>query len=131
MNPARRHPCLSRQRQSGVIAILILFIVAVVAISFLVSSLKSSSSQTERDKITAAALAQAKAALIGYAAGVNLKSGAARPGDLPCPDTNDDGQAESSCGNATGTTGQTSSSVCAYVDDARVMQPLRRAPVTA
>ena len=97
MSTARRHPCLSRQRQIGVAAMLILFVIAVVAISFLVSSLKSSSSQTERDKITAAALAQAKAALIGFAAGVDLRSGAARPGDLPCPDTNDDGQAESSC----------------------------------
>ena len=98
------------RRQSGVIAILILFIVAVVAISFLVSSLKSSS-QTERDKVTAAALAQAKAALIGYAASVNLfgctsPSDCPRPGEIPCPDTNDDGQAEPSCGNADGTTGQ-------------------------
>ena len=76
---------------------LILFVIAVAAISFLVSSLKSSSSQTERDKITAAALAQAKEALIGFAEGVNLISSAARPGDLPCPDTDDDGQAQSSC----------------------------------
>ena len=99
------------KRQSGVIAMLILFIVAVVAISFLVSSLKSSTSQTERDKITAAALAQAKAGLIGFAASVELSgctssNNCPRPGELPCPDTNDDGQAESSCGKADGSTGQ-------------------------
>ena len=82
---------------------LILFVIAVVAISLLVNALKSSSSQTERDKITAAALAQAKAALIGFAAGVDLRSGADRPGDLPCPDTDNDGDAEGFCGNAAGT----------------------------
>ncbi len=64
-------------------------------------------SAIERDKVTAAALAQAKAALIGYAVGVNLASGSARLGDLPCPDTNDSGQIGTSCGNASGTTGQT------------------------
>ena len=47
----------------------------------------------ERDRITAAALAQAKAALIGYAAGVVLV-GPARPGDLPCPDQDNDGDAD-------------------------------------
>lgn len=67
---------------------------------------RPTSSAIERDKITAAALAQAKAALIGYAAGVSISSGG-RPGDLPCPDTNDSGSTGSSCGNAAGTTGQT------------------------
>ena len=111
MSAARPNLCPPRQRQSGVAAMLILFVIAVVAISFLVSSLKSSSSQTERDKITAAALAQAKAALIGFAASVELSgctssNNCPRPGELPCPDTNDDGQAESSCGKADGSTGQ-------------------------
>src|SRR4029453_14573189 len=48
----------------------------------------------ERDRITAAALAQAKAALIGFAAGVNLAAGASPPGDSPCPDRDDDGDAD-------------------------------------
>lgn len=47
----------------------------------------------ERDKQTEEALAQARIALIGYAASVDL-SGAGRPGDLPCPDTDDDGSAD-------------------------------------
>ena len=42
------------------------------------------------DKITQDALAQAKAGLIGYAAGDSN-----RPGSLPCPDTDNDGSAES------------------------------------
>ena len=61
----------------------------------------------ERDKITARALEQAKAALIGYALSVDLSTGA-RPGDLPCPDTNDSGSTGASCGNSAGTSGQTS-----------------------
>ena len=43
-----------------------------------------------RDKVTAAALAQAKQALIGRAF-----ADSNRPGSLPCPDTNNDGSAES------------------------------------
>jgi len=42
------------------------------------------------DRVTNAAMAQAKDALIGYAA-----SDANRPGSLPCPDTDNDGSAES------------------------------------
>ena len=67
----------------------------------------------ERDRITAAALAQAKAALIGFALGVDVSpacgagSNCPRIGDLPCPDLDDDGSADlGSCGNAAGTTGQ-------------------------
>jgi len=47
----------------------------------------------ERDRITANALEQAKTALIGFAAGVDLFdiTSAARPGDLPCPDRDDNG----------------------------------------
>jgi hypothetical protein len=67
----------------------------------------SPGSKVERDKITIAALAQAKVALIGYAVGVSNLAGGGRPGDLPCPDTNDSGSTGTSCGNATGTTGQT------------------------
>jgi hypothetical protein len=49
-----------------------------------------------KDKITADALAKAKAALIGYAAAVNLAANE-RPGDLPCPDLNDLGNPTAPC----------------------------------
>lgn len=62
--------------------------------------------EIEKDRRTADALAQAKAALIGYAAGVSNFASNGRPGDLPCPDTNDSGATGTSCGNAAGTTGQ-------------------------
>lgn len=56
----------------------------------------------ERDKITARALEQAKAALIGYAVSVDLTSGSRRPGDMPCPDSLDAGTIDGSCGSAAG-----------------------------
>ncbi|MDD5383941.1 MAG: hypothetical protein PHG89_03545 [Gallionella sp.] len=68
---------------------LVIMVMGIAAI--LVRSLSSAALQIERDRITANALAQAKEALIGYATSVNLFSGSARLGDLPCPDTDNDG----------------------------------------
>ena len=65
---------------------LMLVIMIIGAAAILVSALSSSSLQIERDKTTAAALAKAKDALIAYAV-----SDANRPGELPCPDFNNDG----------------------------------------
>ena len=85
--------------------------------AFLISSLSSSALQAKRQAKTSSALAQAKEALIGYSLKVLVSksdvacaatSNCRRPGDLPCPDTDNDGDAEGSCGNASGTTGQTS-----------------------
>jgi hypothetical protein len=90
-----------RGKQHGAALIVMLVIVIMGATIFLVSSLSSAALQIKRDEITAASLAQAKDALIGYAASVDLTS-SARPGDLPCPDTNNDGIAETSCGSAAG-----------------------------
>ena len=64
----------------------------------------------EESRKTSEALAEAKAALIGYAVSAKLTppgscatnaSRCPRPGDLPCPDRNNDGYAENS--PATGT----------------------------
>lgn len=98
------------QHGAAFIVMLVILIMGVTA--FLVSSLNSSALQIKRDEVTADALAQAKEALIGYAVNVQISnsnlcgSNCPRPGDLPCPDTNDDGVQENSCGNALGTTGQ-------------------------
>jgi hypothetical protein len=79
-----------------------------------VNSLSNSAMQNARDRVTAESLAQAKEALIGYALKVQVSNSngcvpnCPRPGDLPCPDTNNDGLQESSCGNASGSTGQSS-----------------------
>lgn len=90
---------LNRQRGQALLAMLVILVFALSAAVY--TLVKPTSSAIERDKITAAALAQAKAALIGYAVGVTL-SGSRRLGDLPCPDTNDSGQTGTSCGDPTG-----------------------------
>jgi hypothetical protein len=54
----------------------------------------------ESERATNEALAAAKTALIGYAVARGGPTGIARPGELPCPDTNGDGVAESACTSA-------------------------------
>src|SRR5438105_5032007 len=59
----------------------------------------------QRDRLTDRALAEAREALLAYAAdrAINAIVG---PGYLPCPDLDDDGWAESTCGSLDGTSGQ-------------------------
>ena len=79
----------TRQRGQALLTLL-----AILAIGFgaaFYAFVSPANSAIERDKVTAAALAQAKEALIGYAVGVGNLAGGERPGDLPCPDTNDSG----------------------------------------
>jgi type II secretory pathway pseudopilin PulG len=89
------HP--SRFRQRGVVLVLLVLMLALgtAAVGFGLS--KSNRSDIEKERITAAALAQAKSALIGYAIGVNDFAANQRPGDLPCPDLNDSGNAVGPC----------------------------------
>jgi len=84
MNHPARHTGLDRQR--GVALMMMLVIVVMGIAAMLVSSLSSTALQQARQQTTADALAQAKEALIGYAA-----SDSNRPGELPCPDFNNDG----------------------------------------
>jgi hypothetical protein len=100
-------PSQHRLRQRGQALLILLVILGIGFGAWFYTFAGPAGSTVERDKITAAALAQAKTALIGYAAGVSDLAGGERPGDLPCPDTNDSGFTGSSCGNAAGTTGQT------------------------
>jgi hypothetical protein len=77
------------QRGQALLAMLVILVLGLSAAIY--ALVRPTSSTVERDKITAAALAQAKVALIGYAAGVSNLAGGERPGDLPCPDSNDSG----------------------------------------
>ena len=88
---------MNRQRGAALLIALLILVLAVTAA--LLTAFNQRNSQAERDKITEAALAQAKAALTAWASVQgDLGSGMApRPGNLPCPDTNDDGMQESSC----------------------------------
>lgn len=81
------------QQQKGSAVLLILLVIGIGAVALLVNALNKANVQIARDKITAAALAQAKEALIGFASGVSLTGVGQRPGDLPCPDLHARGDA--------------------------------------
>jgi hypothetical protein len=100
------HPSQFKQRGVVLILLILTLVIGATAVGFGIS--KSNRSDIEKEKTTAAALAQAKAALIGFATSVDLNStpSLVRPGDLPCPDTDDDGIANAPCGNLADTTGQ-------------------------
>ncbi len=70
--------------QHGAALLVFTVIVVVFALTSFLYLLNSSSYALQQERITNEALAQAKEALIGYAASVKLTT--ARPGDLPCPD---------------------------------------------
>jgi type II secretory pathway pseudopilin PulG len=84
------------KRQQGAALMIILMIAGVLAAFFAVRALNGAN--TERDKVTAAALAQAKEALIGFASTYRDTRPLQLFGFLPCPDTNNDGNAEGNCG---------------------------------
>ena len=67
--------------------IAVLTIILLVGSYFLISSLNHAAVRVERGRLTNDALAKAKAALIAYAV-----ADPNRPGELPCPDVNDDGK---------------------------------------
>lgn len=94
MSAMRKNYLPFGHRQSGAILMLLLLLVSVGALAVFVTGLNRATQQLERDRVTAAALAQAKAALIGYAARSGLSTGTARPGDLPCPDLHPQGALE-------------------------------------
>ncbi|MGE5028236.1 MAG: hypothetical protein ACM3JK_07155 [Betaproteobacteria bacterium] len=87
--PAR----ISPRHQHGAALLIILAIIGLGAAFMLVSALNKANLQSERDKATAAALAQAKEALIGWSLSRNDGPTNPRPGELPCPDTNAPGTA--------------------------------------
>jgi hypothetical protein len=85
----------SRTLQQGQAAIILLLLVGLGVIALVYGMATPAKESIERDKKTAAALAQARDALIGRAATDN-----SIPGSLPCPDTDNDGSAELFAGNS-------------------------------
>jgi len=75
-----------RGKQHGAILLIMLVILVISMAAILVSSLNTYSIKNARQAKTAAALVQAKEGLIGYAI-----SDSNRPGEFPCPDSNNDG----------------------------------------
>lgn len=87
--------------QRGAALLVILMVVGVLGTFF---ALRAFNNNVERDLVTTAALAQAKEALLGFAVTYRDRNPGVggsldKPfGYLPCPDTNNDGDAEPSCG---------------------------------
>ena len=75
------------RRQRGVALMLVIGILMAGGVFLTVNALKASVLRAERYRVTQEALIKAKEALIAYAV-----SDDNRPGELPCPDVNDDGR---------------------------------------
>lgn len=94
-------------KQQGAALIMMAFIIGLALIAYLLHALDPARLKVEQDKKTNAALAIAKQALLAYSAEIisptptppptacNLNC--ARPGDLPCPDKDNDGDADTPC----------------------------------
>jgi len=90
------------RRERGAALLIILTIIGIGAAFLLVSALNKANQQIERDKLTSAALAQAKEALIGFAITYADTHPSDVNGFLLCPDRDNNpltpGQADPPCG---------------------------------
>src|SRR5689334_15590187 len=94
-----------RTRQAGMALVLAALFLVAVLVSLAALGRNGLATSAQRDRITERALAQAREALIAYAAERPIDA-AVGPGYLPCPDADDDGWAESTCGSLSGHLGQ-------------------------
>ena len=96
---------MARRRQHGGGLPFILAVIALALASAGALALSSSSTEQHRHRASDRALAQAREALLAYAADrpIDARVG---PGYLPCPDLDDDGWAEATCGSLSGHIGQ-------------------------
>lgn len=90
-----------RARQKGMVILVMMIVVILGSAMLLVSGLNGNGWQRQADKVTVRALAQAKQGLKGFAA-----ASQARPGELPCPDVDDDGIADYAGNLCAGLTGR-------------------------
>lgn len=81
-------------RQRGAV---LLALVGLIALALSAAVLTGRLTTGQRDTRTSLALAQAREALIAFASTVAPDTAAKRPGDLPCPDLDNDGDAEATC----------------------------------
>jgi type II secretory pathway pseudopilin PulG len=95
----------SPSRQRGTL-LLLLLVLALAAIAGVVAmDLAAAAGGAQRERLSESALAQAREALIAYAVDRPITA-AVGPGYLPCPDLDNDGWAEATCGSLSGDTGQ-------------------------
>ena len=81
----------TRNSQRGVALFMMFFILVLATLAYTIKSLDFGSIKNENDKTTAINLAEAKSALLGY-----IVLQASKPGTLPCPDTDNNGTANTS-----------------------------------
>ncbi|HET7401531.1 MAG TPA: hypothetical protein VFJ62_07105, partial [Usitatibacter sp.] len=84
------------------VAVVLLMVLAMGALGLHAGVLAAA---RERERESERALALAREALIAYAADHPINSSVG-PGYLPCPDLDNDGWAESTCGSLSGDSGQ-------------------------
>ncbi|MDH5264011.1 MAG: hypothetical protein OEX21_04560 [Betaproteobacteria bacterium] len=94
-----------RAAQRGIALFALAIILALVAVTALTAAIARTAAGPRRAAASDPALATAREALISHATSRPLDE-IVGPGYLPCPDLDDDGWAESTCGSLTGETGQ-------------------------
>jgi hypothetical protein len=98
---------MATKQQRGSIVLLALLMLVMLFAATVAFGLAGALATRDRDLATEHALAQAREALVAYAAQRPLDEGVG-PGRLPCPDADDDGWAEATCGSLSGDSGQAS-----------------------
>ncbi|MEA3154760.1 MAG: hypothetical protein QOK44_2349 [Betaproteobacteria bacterium] len=102
MPATHRTPSATRQRGFGALLMLaFMLILGAVSLGLMIYNPRGGSSAPVDDRKSAEALSAAKNALIGYAVRRGGATGLARPLELPCPDTNNDGWEEANCNAGT------------------------------
>lgn len=100
----------SRQQQTGALLMVMAVMLSVVLLGVWLTMMHPKQWQALRTEHTQQGLAQAKQALLAYATQslgtTPCQLNCPRPGDLPCPDLNNDGVAESSCTSASARLGR-------------------------
>lgn len=99
MTHRNRQPQCVAQRGYAMLGIIAL--IGVAATVTIITSLSATAVRNEQSRKTSSALALAKQALIASAASSNT-----RPGSLPCPDTDNDGQANADASGCAATVGR-------------------------
>jgi type II secretory pathway pseudopilin PulG len=92
--PYRKHSSI-KSSQRGLVIVLFAILFSLISISLLLTFARARDSKVDRNQATQRALALAQETLISRAV-----KDTNRPGSLPCPDTDNDGDAESPIGHA-------------------------------
>ncbi len=94
-----------RSREGGVVLVVIAAMLVLAVVASLTVAIARSATGPRRDTLSDRALAAARESLVAYATSRPIDA-IVGPGYLPCPDLDDDGWAEPTCGSMTGETGQ-------------------------